>query len=547
MRLINTSTFDLHDFSLIPDKPPYAILSHTWDEDEVTFQDMATPARSLKKGWAKIAVTCQTAARQGLEFAWVDTCCIDKTSSAELTESINSMFEWYRRSVVCYVFLADLGPDADFDASLGSCRWFTRGWTLQELLAPSNLRFYDSLWNWRGSKDQDMAIKLSQVTAIPVEALLNKSELSALSIAERMSWAAQRQTTRPEDIAYCLLGIFGVYMPLIYGEGHKAFLRLQEEIIKRTNDMTIFAWDLWHENASPSGMSEEFYRVPTPLSILAESPALFSRSGDIIPDTSIRAEFSMTNRGLQFNTAMILREYPMRLPYNTESTTQMYIMYVGLKEPSTYLYIVLRKYWPMTFVKDNRFRTLESQIRLPVSFPDGEDKFVILVHLPIGDNLTRVLGRRVGTIHIPPAVEDRYVLDDVAPRSHWDFTDRIFLSSQEEDHYVMAISLIPKLKQLSNKRSRLVALCQAPRWDRSPVRALFLWDNNLALSSKLFSRRKVYLWPSLVAKHPEISSMMDFVHVRDGGKIWRLSISSIYGPVSFSPSWTYNLTLAISE
>jgi hypothetical protein len=141
MRLINTRTLELQDFSLSI-IPPYAILSHTWGGDEVTFQDMSLPGHILKTGYSKIKQTCQLALQDSLEFAWVDTCCIDKSSSAELTESINSMFQWYMNAAVCYVFL-DLPENGQAEDGLNKCRWFTRGWTLQELLAPNTVKFYD--------------------------------------------------------------------------------------------------------------------------------------------------------------------------------------------------------------------------------------------------------------------------------------------------------------------------------------------------------------------------------------------------------------------
>lgn len=241
MWLVNTTTLQLEEF--YPSQaPPYAILSHTWDHEEVTFRDMSSPSASSKKGYAKIVETCRLAKLDHLDYAWIDTCCIDKSSSAELTESINSMFKWYRNGKVCYAFLADLLPG--LPDSLGSCRWFTRGWTLQELLAPRRLEFLDMKWEHIGSR-YDFADTISARTGIPCTALSGEVPLSDFSVAARMSWAANRQTTREEDESYCLLGIFDIAMPLLYGEGGcGAFRRLQEEIIKRISDMTIFAWDL---------------------------------------------------------------------------------------------------------------------------------------------------------------------------------------------------------------------------------------------------------------------------------------------------------------
>ncbi|KAI9773659.1 MAG: hypothetical protein M1840_006933 [Geoglossum simile] len=203
---------------------------------------MTSSNRPSREGFAKIKHMCDLTLEHGLGYAWVDTCCIDKSSSAELTESINSMFQWYRNAAECYVYLEDLPPHAPTGDRLTSCRWFSRGWTLQELLAPEKVKFYDMAWNYRGSK-LDLIYAISQSTGIPSGVLQGHDALASCSVAKRMSWAAHRQTMRVEDMSYCLMGIFDVNMPLIYGEGAKAFRRLQEEIIKRNNDLSIFAWN----------------------------------------------------------------------------------------------------------------------------------------------------------------------------------------------------------------------------------------------------------------------------------------------------------------
>lgn len=263
MWLINIDTMQLEDFTLRA-APHYAILSHTWADDEVTFQEFTSPDNNTakKQGYIKIVETCEIARTDNLKYAWVDTCCIDKTNPTELAEAINSMFKWYKNSSVCYAFLADFSQkpnDAEVSKAGGSkdhcdpsvtvtdpggfasSRWFTRGWTLQELIAPKTVHFYDESWAFRGGKD-DYASAIHQITRIDPRVLKDSTILAQISVAERMTWAAERQTSRSEDIAYCLLGIFDVSMPLLYGEGDKAFLRLQQEIIKNTNDLTIFGW-----------------------------------------------------------------------------------------------------------------------------------------------------------------------------------------------------------------------------------------------------------------------------------------------------------------
>lgn len=242
MRLINTHTLELHWFQG-RDVPAYAILSHTWEDEEIDFEQFTEqrdePATRAKKGFVKIEQTCRLARDSGIDWAWVDTCCIDKRKSAELDEAINTMFRWYAESEVCFAYLSDLKPGGGL--SFAKCRWFTRGWTLQELIAPRRLEFYNREWQCVGNKSL-LGRELASITGIRSSVLRDPRWLQSISVAERMSWASGRQTTRVEDQAYCLLGIFGITMPLLYGEREKAFIRLQEEIIKETSDFSIFAW-----------------------------------------------------------------------------------------------------------------------------------------------------------------------------------------------------------------------------------------------------------------------------------------------------------------
>ncbi len=189
MRLLNCRAKTLEDF--VEAIPPYAILSHTWDEQEVLADDLedAKVQHTAMKVWYKIDRSCQQALDDGLEYLWVDTVCIDKSSSAELSEAINSMFNWYRNSDVCYAYLSDL-PEVGF----GDSRWFTRGWTLQEMIAPANLKFYDRHWQCCGTKT-DLIDELYRITGVDT-AILRGGNLRFMSVARRMSWAARRHTTR---------------------------------------------------------------------------------------------------------------------------------------------------------------------------------------------------------------------------------------------------------------------------------------------------------------------------------------------------------------
>ena len=242
MRLLNTSTLLVEGF-LQSHVPEYVILSHTWGEEEVTLEDLLSGVATSKKGFAKLAGCCKKAREDGFRYCWIDTCCIDKTSSTELSEAINSMYEWYKDACICYAYLEDvqesLLPDT-YKAFRGS-RWFSRGWTLQELIAPGIVEFYNASWSEIGTRGSLHEL-LKDITGINTFILTGGNPLNC-PVSVRMSWAARRRTTRIEDEAYCLLGLFGVNMPLLYGEGRRAFLRLQEEIMRTNEDYTLFAWD----------------------------------------------------------------------------------------------------------------------------------------------------------------------------------------------------------------------------------------------------------------------------------------------------------------
>ncbi|KAI0355784.1 hypothetical protein OH77DRAFT_311714 [Trametes cingulata] len=264
MRLIHTKTGRFH----VVDDPRtirYAILSHVWARvgehhyPEPTFQDIrriqethdaqnSTGTSSVLAHLPeKIRRFCEVAAEHDYDYAWADMCCIDKTSSSELSEALNSMYDWYRYAGICYVFLHDV-PTVTTAAELetrGSAfrnsRWHRRGWTLQELLAPSVVVFLSSEWRIIGTK-RTLADLIQSITRIDRDVLTFRRPLEQFSVACRMSWAASRETSREEDEAYSLMGIFGVNMPTTYGEGRYAFIRLQEEIMKHISDQTIFAW-----------------------------------------------------------------------------------------------------------------------------------------------------------------------------------------------------------------------------------------------------------------------------------------------------------------
>ncbi|CCF41151.1 HET domain-containing protein [Colletotrichum higginsianum] len=280
MRLLNTSTLTLTEF-VGEQAPQYAILSHTWSDGEVLFQDLQEGGgpSTTKAGWSKVLAACRLAQAQSYSWIWIDTCCIDKSSSSELSEAINSMFKWYRDAKICFAYLADVpysepGTD-ECAAALAGSRWFTRGWTLQELLAPSSLDFYSSEWRRIASRPF-LADGIQRTTGIDA-AYLSGYSLKNASVAARMSWASGRETTRVEDMAYCLLGIFDVNLPLIYGEGKKAFRRLQEAILRQIDDQSLFAWGPIDEGNSSGVLDSRAYPL------LADDPSWFRGSGDIVP------------------------------------------------------------------------------------------------------------------------------------------------------------------------------------------------------------------------------------------------------------------------
>jgi hypothetical protein len=300
MRLLRSTTLESQEFfgSKIP---PYAILSHTWEDDEVSFADLKDRQSEATDiaGYSKIRNCCKKATSDGYDWVWIDTCCIDKRSSAELSEAINAMFSWYEGAQCCYAYLADVpggysvpvrGPEDPFLKS----RWFTRGWTLQELIAPEKVIFCSQDWTEFGTKET-LAYEIHMSTGIPSSVLLNSKNLEKASVAQRMSWASRRNTTREEDIAYCLIGLFHVNIPMLYGEGNRAFERLQLEIIKTLYDQSIFAW-----------------KANRPCSdLLARSPTDFADAGDIVTfnDPRFMSPYTMTHLGILIRLPFLRSSY----------------------------------------------------------------------------------------------------------------------------------------------------------------------------------------------------------------------------------------------
>ena len=319
IRLINAKTLELELFPELP--PRYAILSHLWERDEIKFEDVleykTIKMLKHKAAFLKVEGFCAQAKKEGYDYVWVDTCCIYKASSSELQAAINSMFKWYEKSSKCFVYLSDVycrSTDAEtFHTEFCNSRWFTRGWTLQELLAPSDVSFYNAEWKFL-STAKGLTGLLTSITGIPRDVLIGQTHYLQTSIAQRMSWAAKRQTTVPEDKSYCLMGLFDVNMPLLYGEGpQKAFKRLQYEILVESDDESIFAWF-----------------GPGDGSMIAPSPTCFEGSKTITPATRDwcfdpeRPPYAVTNKGLRFEPILIdsRSQYSLFRPLNKKRRSE---------------------------------------------------------------------------------------------------------------------------------------------------------------------------------------------------------------------------------
>jgi hypothetical protein len=478
MWLINSTSYELEDFSN-KEIPDYAILSHTWGSGEITFQDMFSPMKFEKEGYNKIKMACKEALTQGCSYAWVDTCCINKASSAELSESINSMFQWYRSAAVCCVYLVDLAAISD----LSQCRWFARGFTLQELIAPKTVKFYDHSWRYIGTK-VDLANVIEQVTRIPKDILCGRSGIHDMSIATRMSWAAYRKTTRVEDLAYCLLGLFNVNMPLLYGEGMKAFRRLQEDIVKHSNDLTIFAWEV------PSNCKQRY------IGLFAPSPDAFATSSGINPFSDDEADFSITNKGLR-----LIGDIPLRIArinIGDDVLEEVFLIHLGtraFKAKSKNVRmrdggIYLRKVGPRLLCRDgdlplDGFGPRSSEI----SMQDFSDTYIYLDPTP--RTYAVYLSYRKGAIHIPTMDDGIFSLQSARPELLWDPTDRLFLRSKAYSWVMYPMLLVMEFKLSGKDRYTfsIIVLCTYEQPDLTPKLSVFSKEHHVRETAIILQRK----------------------------------------------------------
>lgn len=512
MRLLNTKSLKFREF-FEDEIPPYAILSHTWGsvDDEVSFRDMGLEPeilwRDREYGYSKILNTCRLAVDDGLEYAWVDTCCIDKSSSAELTESINSMFRWYENADICYVYLPDVTPQRDLKEGIRACRWITRGWTLQELIAPRECELLDSEWVCRGRKTE-LSGMLAMLTRVPSSVLAGERLAREFTVAQRMSWAAKRTTSRREDMAYCLLGLFGIQMSMIYGEGDMAFHRLQEEIIRRTDDETIFAWN-------PPDLA------PGVISILASSPAAFREPRPMVKWAGWHPSgFTLTNKGLKFADARA-----SVVPQTSGDTKVVYLLRVGDSTPHDGSSgIFLRK------VDGDLFCRINSPMRsrLP-EYPPESRKIEIYVAdfcaFPVTRGMILDSRRAAVRITVPPLLHRARYL----PWHLWDHEDCCFLTGARSNFAVHCCGVSGTV--LGQKVDLAVLVNRSTNTDRgTPVLSLFdvnkhrrHWDYILGYSSK--NSGMDLSWSRAKQNLPGILSHGDSTEVSLKGAVLKISIS----------------------
>ncbi|KAL8322585.1 hypothetical protein RB597_008358 [Gaeumannomyces tritici] len=434
MRLIDTTTLSLVDV-VAENAKPYAILSHTWEDDEVTFEHMrilSHPKLSSpevmkdiesRAGYQKIQQAAALARGDNYDFIWIDTCCIDQASSAELSEAINSMFSWYRDAAVCYAYLFDVPR-----VPLAQSRWFKRGWTLQELIAPCEAIFFSGGWQEIGRKTcSKFCDQLADITGIDRRVLLRTVPPADVSVANRMRWAAGRNTTRREDVAYCLMGIFGVNMPLLYGEGDRAFIRLQEEILKVSDDTSIFAWE--QDDGAPGAPleGEALYSHDRLSGLLASSPEAFANVEGIRglprPPTLKSMPCTMTNQGLHLS--MYLQ--PMPPGPSGHSDSELYIAfldcYVLQRGEHVYPTLVLRKLQSDQFARSGLTKLLNR--RGPLSEQDQ----------PSGHGYQDFYVRQQPRHFLPDvliASNDAYRVIDIFPPQCW-YSDSHVISCKNWD------------------------------------------------------------------------------------------------------------------
>ncbi|KAK7467679.1 hypothetical protein VKT23_004732 [Stygiomarasmius scandens] len=230
-RFIDAKTLQLVKFDVYSTVPPYAILSHRWiPGKEVVYNEFVRPQKETfqKSGCRKIMAACRKALQDGVRYIWVDTCCIEQGNHEDVAANITSMYAYYQNAEICYAYLADVTRTAEW---IEASEWFDRGWTLQELLAPRTVAFFNENWTYIGSK-HELRDDICRKTTIPPSVLLGKQSVQDVDVLTRMSWATRRETTKQQDRAYCLQGLLGVSVEPDYDEYWKvSFSRLGRALL----------------------------------------------------------------------------------------------------------------------------------------------------------------------------------------------------------------------------------------------------------------------------------------------------------------------------
>ena len=496
MWLLRARTYALKFFHSPQTAPPYAILSHTWEDDEVLFKDIGDLKKAkAKSGWQKIEYICRQALEDGLEWTWVDTCCIDKSSSAELSEAINSMFKWYQCSTVCYVYLCDLTmtaalrddapivrawleraehttlhraeasllgvytskvlwleqqaifkkmtsetmsalrndyegysrPCNEWDISLvntlgafSKAKWWSRGWTLQELLAPRSVVFMDRHWQQIARLPQ-IVVTVSTISSVDVAVLLKTAPLQSRCIAERLSWASTRSTTREEDTAYALLGIFDANMPLLYGEGSRAFKRLQEIVSLRLNDLSIYAW------LNPVFVVDHLMFAASP-SCFASFNTVRKRSSGPTPTTGV----TTSSMGVTFTSPVICCRVAYWIDLGCYDKFTPNLQMVLMVEPRERISENLPHGWLRLEEPIVHPRRLQAAVLDKVSLQDAQPRTLTIVPAQmklesfiVADPFAALL-----TVHLPN--ETGLPVETAYPREFWNLHTGQFYCAQED-------------------------------------------------------------------------------------------------------------------
>ncbi|KAE9370202.1 hypothetical protein N431DRAFT_426617 [Stipitochalara longipes BDJ] len=401
--------------------PNYACLSHRWNgnaEYEVSYQDVKSnlEGAQTKPGYPKIPNTLKQAAaeKESPKHVWIDTCCIDKSNGAEISEEINSMYRYYQECTVCVAYMDDVENDDPYKegSSFRKSAWFERGWTLQELIAPPKVMFFAKDWSLIGDRNK-LAGLIEEITNIQQRVLKRSSKLFDLkrfSVATKMSWAANRQTTKVEDRAYSLLGIFEINMPTIYGEGERAFERLQKKILKLTDDQSIFAW----------GKDQMEIGEKSVFGMIATSPDHFSGSRDIASqdyDEGVlqkyggfpNPEYSLSNFGLKIQLLVVpipdlIDIHVAVLKCRYQQDNKAVVMFLGSQAKSTFAPV---RYSRISFNRQLTHIANVAHMRLE------------LKHLWISGT-ERQLQSVVAPKDVVLRFPERYLpLDDTNPREFW--------------------------------------------------------------------------------------------------------------------------------